>query len=213
MQSSLLVATLLLGVAASASVYSTGRVYDHLCTGKDSGEKVATNTCNAFVTCHEGVATLQNCEQGKLYDSARGECDWAGNVHCEEWVGTPQGPAPNCQGRVGQMLRNPYDCSSFYFCEHNAALLMHCDSGLYFDSNLSICNWKENVQCRTDIIPTDPSAPDCIDKDWMYFPNYVNCGTYYRCENSAAVLYSCPEGLLFDPLLLTCNWAPSVKCY
>lgn len=56
-------------------------------------------------------------------------------------------------------------------------------------------------------------SQDCFGKDWTYFPNYANCGTYYRCENNEAVLYSCPEALLFDPNNLTCNWAPSVQCY
>lgn len=132
---------------------------DDACVGKVNGVLVATNTCNSFVTCFNGAGTVHNCEQGKLFNETIGQCDWAMNVNCEEHVGTPQGPAPNCHGRYGQMLRNPYDCSSFYRCEHNAALLFHCDEGLYFDTTINNCNWKQNVVCRIDDMPVDEGAP------------------------------------------------------
>lgn len=156
----LLVTILLLGaaVAVQSRLFAT-RNDDDLCIGKPNGVKVATGTCNSFVTCSNGVAIMQSCQQGQLFNNNTSECDWAANVDCVELVGAPQGPAPSCQGRIGQMLRNPYDCSSFYFCEHNAALLFHCDTGLYFDPNISNCNWKENVQCRIDTVPINPDAP------------------------------------------------------
>lgn len=152
-------ATILISAAVAHPHSASPRVDDHLCIGKTNGEKVATTTCNAFVTCYDGVATAQSCETGKLFNSTVNECDRAQNVKCDEVVGAPQGPAPSCQGRVGQMLRNPYDCSSFYFCEHNAALLFYCEKGLFFDTTINNCNWKENVQCRTDQLPTDADAP------------------------------------------------------
>lgn len=157
----LLVVTLSLAVVAVSAHprLLAARLEDNVCLGKVNGQQVATSTCNSYVTCYNGTGIPQSCNHGMLFNETIGMCDWAQNVKCEEFVGIPQGPAPNCQGRVGQMLRNPYDCSSFYFCEHNAALLMRCDEGLYFDSTINNCNWKDNVVCRIDQVPTDPNAP------------------------------------------------------
>lgn len=160
MQFLLLVSTLLVSSAMAARPQVAGpHVEDSLCIGKANGQKVATSTCNSFVTCNGGIAVTESCEQGKLFNVKIEDCDWARNVNCTELIGAPQGAAPNCQGRIGQMLRNPYDCSSFYFCEHNQALLFHCDSGLYFDTKINNCNWKESVVCRIDDLPMDPDAP------------------------------------------------------
>lgn len=158
-----LVTTLLATTAIVATSASRSpRVTDELCVGKANGERVPTNTCNSFVTCIGGVGILQTCGQGMLFSESLNKCELAENVECNETMGAAQGPAPNCQGRNGQMLRNPYDCTSFYFCEHNAALLFYCDAGLFFDTKINNCNWKDNVVCRIDVVPTDPDAPVSI---------------------------------------------------
>lgn len=155
-----LLVTALLAVAVTANpTLKAARVEENVCLNLPNGQTVATSTCNSYVLCQDNFAYTQVCDQGKLFNATVGMCDLAQNVNCEEFVGTPQGPAPSCEGRTGQMLRNPYDCSSFYHCEHNAALLMHCDEGLYFDSAIGNCNWKANVVCRVDQWTVDPNAP------------------------------------------------------
>lgn len=136
-----------------------GRIDDHLCSGHADGHKAATNNCNSFVICENGIGHLQTCDQGLLFNQNQGYCDWAENVRCQELVGPPQGAAPNCQGRDGEMIRNNYDCSSYYLCEHNAALLYYCDNGLYFDPAINNCNWKANVVCTVEELPVTPNTP------------------------------------------------------
>lgn len=126
------------------------RVHDHLCLGKLNGQKIATDNCNSFVTCNGGFGHLQSCDTGLLFNQTAGYCDWPENVRCNEWVGPLSGAAPSCEGKNGQMIRNPYDCSSFYYCENSNALLYYCAQGLHFDANIKACNWKESVDCSTD---------------------------------------------------------------
>lgn len=135
------------------------RIHDHLCIGKAEGERVATDMCNSFVFCEGGVGYMRSCGSGLLFNTNAGYCDAAANVLCRELIGPPQGSSPDCQGREGAMLANPYDCSSFYVCQHNAALLYYCDNGLFYDSAIGGCNWRENVRCVPADLPTDPNIP------------------------------------------------------
>lgn len=138
----------------------SARVDDHLCYGHPDGKKFATNNCNSFIICENAKGVLQSCDFGLLFNQNTEICDWAENVHCGELVGPPQGAAPSCVGREGDYLPNPYDCASFYVCEHNAALLYHCDYGLHFDTSISTCNWKDNVQCVVENLPEQhPHVP------------------------------------------------------
>ncbi|XP_055599883.1 probable chitinase 10 [Uranotaenia lowii] len=43
-------------------------------------------------------------------------------------------------------------------------------------------------------------------------PVTENCSAYIVCEYNTQSLRYCPEGLLFDPQYLVCNWAMMVKC-
>ncbi len=45
------------------------------------------------------------------------------------------------------LLPNPADCSSFYSCNNGVAILMHCPDGLYFNDELEVCDWPQNVNC------------------------------------------------------------------
>lgn len=138
---------------AKAPPSVSARVDDHLCVGQEDGQKIATNNCNSFIMCDNGVGRLQACEDGLLFDQEEGYCNWAQDVECGELVGPPQGAAPDCAGHEGEYLPNPYDCSTFYVCEHNAALIYNCEAGLYFDPAISNCNWKDSVQCVTQQLP------------------------------------------------------------
>lgn len=143
------------------------RVNDHLCIGKAEGERVATDMCNSFVSCEGGVGYMRSCGSGLLFNQNAGYCDAAANVLCRELIGPPQGSSPDCNGREGAMLANPYDCSSFYVCQHNAALLYYCDNGLFYDSHIGGCNWRENVRCSPEDLPVDPNIP-VGSTSWIY---------------------------------------------
>ncbi len=48
----------------------------------------------------------------------------------------------------GEFVRDPEDCSSFFTCfTGKATKKSTCNSGLFFDSKIRVCNWKANVVC------------------------------------------------------------------
>ncbi|XP_055694779.1 chondroitin proteoglycan-2-like [Lutzomyia longipalpis] len=184
------------------------------CHNQADGRKFPTRNCNSFVICISGQPKLQSCDWGLLFNADLEVCDWAANVRCYETSGPPIGPAPDCKYQDGAYLPNIYDCNSFYVCQNNVPMLQRCDAALVFDPSIGTCNWPNQVNCVPEPLPdVDPFLPDCNGREWEYIAHPANCGAYYRCEHNRAVLYHCDEGLLFDPRLLTCNWAPQVVCF
>ena len=41
------------------------------------------------------------------------------------------------------------DCGSYYMCDAGLnPVFMNCPDGLFWDENLNVCNWPENVECE-----------------------------------------------------------------
>lgn len=56
-------------------------------------------------------------------------------------------------------------------------------------------------------------APICRkDNHLELYPDITDCSRYFRCEHNYPVLHQCPENLLYDPSLKTCNWEHNVVC-
>merc|ERR1712038_761606 len=51
---------------------------------------------------------------------------------------------------------HPYDCSLYYQCHGEWPILMECPGDLYWDPDLNVCNWPDQVDCKpkTPIVPT-----------------------------------------------------------
>ncbi|KAL7296156.1 hypothetical protein TKK_0010697 [Trichogramma kaykai] len=47
-----------------------------------------------------------------------------------------------------KLYRNPENCGTFYNCGvGHVPYLMECPAGLYFNEELKVCDWPQNVQC------------------------------------------------------------------
>merc|ERR1712088_195742 len=56
-------------------------------------------------------------------------------------------------------------------------------------------------------------ANPCQNNEDVYFPDPEDCGRFYMCVDGAVVGHmSCPEGLLWNTDLLTCDWPRNVEC-
>ena len=44
-------------------------------------------------------------------------------------------------------LPSPTDCSKYYVCVHSQPIEMSCPEGLWWDNELNVCNFPENVTC------------------------------------------------------------------
>jgi len=44
-------------------------------------------------------------------------------------------------------IPSPVDCSKYYVCVHSEPHEMSCPDGLWFDTELNVCNYPQNVKC------------------------------------------------------------------
>merc|ERR1711872_794601 len=56
-------------------------------------------------------------------------------------------------------------------------------------------------------------ANPCQNDQDVYFPDREDCGRFYMCRNGGVVGHmNCPDGLLWNTDLLTCDWPRNVEC-
>jgi len=73
--------------------------------------------------------------------------------------------------------------------------------------------------------PTDPTATtqstttqnpdvefDCNGRNDGMYPHPADCAQFVGCRNGQATFYKCPEPLLFDPIMETCNLPEETNC-
>jgi len=53
-----------------------------------------------------------------------------------------------CDDRPNGYYRDPEDCSAFYQCWSGLTYYTECPSGLFFNEELIICDWPDNVDCN-----------------------------------------------------------------
>ena len=49
-------------------------------------------------------------------------------------------------------------------------------------------------------------------EDGIFKPHPYECNKYFECVYNTALTLTCPEGLVFDPELETCDWNFNVNC-
>merc|ERR1712223_2035054 len=55
-------------------------------------------------------------------------------------------------------------------------------------------------------------ANPCQNDQDVYFPDREDCGRFYMCRNGEVVGHmNCPDGLLWNTDLLTCDWPRNVE--
>merc|ERR1712212_552741 len=68
-------------------------------------------------------------------------------------VPTTQAPSGLCSGGE-TIVSDPEDCSCFYTCSNGNAVSECCSTGLIFNADAGMCDWKFNYDC-----PSSTEAP------------------------------------------------------
>ena len=45
-----------------------------------------------------------------------------------------------------------------------------------------------------------------------FVPDPCDCSKYFVCEYQVSTIQYCPDGLMFDPIALQCDWPANVDC-
>uniref|UniRef100_U5EYE2 chitinase n=1 Tax=Corethrella appendiculata TaxID=1370023 RepID=U5EYE2_9DIPT len=68
------------------------------------------------------------------------------------------------------------------------------------------------TQSNTNTTPGGGSGGSSECTQTGIFPDPNNCSKYFLCHDTTKFEYTCPAGLLFDPVNLVCNWPDNVNC-
>ena len=92
-------------------------------------------------------------------------------------------------------------CNTFYNCGNGKATLQKCPWPLVFHSSVNGCDKPTDSDC---IKPNVVCPSDGIQ------PNPAEQTSFFLCDHGVATLMQCADGLRYDKVLQTCNWANQV---
>ena len=152
------------------------------------------------------------CAPGTAFNPEIGVCDWPYNVEgcgapvydpkCTDSDGNPTSSAP---------FEKPNDCDQFYQCANGILHTLSCPDQTSFNPEIGVCDWSYNV----DGCGADQSNQPCLDSNGkptstLPFPNPDDCATFHQCSWGTLHTFDCPDGLVFNPDLLVCDWPYNV---
>nr|CAD7457549.1 unnamed protein product [Timema tahoe] len=128
----------------------------------------------------------------------------------------------NCTGQG--FVRDSNDCAVYYRCEWAMKHTYICPEGLFYDSQLTLCNWPELTDCplqaaimeQTTLVPpvmvsTAGSVAVLCQSNGMFEDSY-DCRGYYVCQDGQPQRYTCSLGQSFNPSTGLCHYGTSPRC-
>ncbi|KAK9877556.1 hypothetical protein WA026_018662 [Henosepilachna vigintioctopunctata] len=201
--------------------------------GKLKGDE---QDCQKFYQCtHTGWAPLM-CKDGLFFNEEISVCDWPkAGTKCGKDTHEDDHSSDGHQGQddqhkfetcevVGKLKGDEQDCQKFYQCTHTGWAPMKCKDGLFFNEEISVCDWpKAGTKCGKDTHEDDHSSDghqgqdeqpnlDPCTKLGMMKPDTEHCDLYYQCTSCGWSLKPCKSGLLFNPKSSVCDKPERVTC-
>jgi len=106
-------------------------------------------------------------------------------------------------------------CDKYWHCRDGIAELKTCGNGLGFldtDDTFTLeqCAELHLVECgdRTEVEP--PISTDHCPRLYGTFPDPLDCGVFWKCQDGKPNKYNCPPGLAYDQVSRGCRWADQV---
>ncbi|CAK1580894.1 unnamed protein product [Parnassius mnemosyne] len=123
------------------------------------------NDCSLFFYCVWGEKVQRSCPNSLHFNRKLQVCDWPQFAECTVnditgiillvsflalfGIGYADNQCPKEQETNWQieLLLKHEDCDKFYKCTLGQPIEMRCPGGLYFNTEISQCDWKDNVDC------------------------------------------------------------------
>ncbi|CAB3378169.1 protein obstructor-E [Cloeon dipterum] len=172
--------------------------------------------CDHFFKCTNGTLTLEQCENGLLYDG-KGNVHEHCNYHWAVECGTRKAElvpinAPGCEFAFGIYPNAP--CSTTYNkCAFGVPHEAHCEAGLAYDDRTHSCNWPDllldvcNPEAVVGFKCPEKVDPKSVSAKFNPYPrfNIGECGRLVTCVNGYPRIVSCGEGKVVNDESLTCD--------
>ncbi|KAK9747265.1 Chitin binding Peritrophin-A domain [Popillia japonica] len=140
-------------------------------------------------------------------------------------------PTTGCSHAVCSKTDDPVffghatDCGKYCVCNYGFAVEMPCPSGLYFNTELDICDYPQNVSCNENLDQSTPAPPEspvnsescahevCMnDNSAFFYPHVSDCSKYCICSLGLTIEMACPTGSYYSQQLNTCNNDEDADC-
>ncbi|CAH0559063.1 unnamed protein product [Brassicogethes aeneus] len=175
-------------------------------------------SCNIFFLCTNGTLTVEQCENGLLFDgkgAVHNHCNYHWAVDCGERKAdlTPIS-TPGCEYQFG-LYPDTDGCSTHYIkCAYGEPIPQECEPGLVYDERIHGCNWPDLLleKCNPEAVvgfkcPTKVPSGSPAAKFWPFprFPVPGDCHRLITCVNGHPRLISCGDNKVLDDSTLTCE--------
>lgn len=150
--------------------------------------------CSRYYSCFNGLYQIMTCQDGRWFGLDPPGCYLPNTITCDR-----------CPSEG--IINVPIDesCTTFVMCINGNNIEAECSSGLRFDPIEGRCNLQELVQCDHNGI--------CPQTGQHTIADPTNCSNYIICFDGVEVITrECLTGLLWDPVLGSCNREENVVC-
>jgi len=119
---------------------------------------------------------------------------------------TARPDVPQCPESGTILLPDAKNCSLYYVCVNGGSFPVTCPEGYYFSEALQNCDVKENVQCKSEVLPKCPPNGTAL------VPDPADCSAFYVCIDGSFDRIECPNGYNFNVQQGRCDLEENVNC-
>lgn len=112
-------------------------------------------------------------------------------------------------------FRNTNNCVEYFKCDNRNVIPLTCPSGQVFSDINSECATASRRHCRKYNpykIASQYYCRSAYKTQKLFFPDLKKCHVYYKCVDSNAVQFHCPEPLHWNVEIDRCDWPENVLC-
>ncbi|XP_050304967.1 probable chitinase 10 isoform X2 [Anthonomus grandis grandis] len=137
----------------------------------DTGAYYPHEKCNMFYVCVNNQLLAQSCAPGLNWDDHKGMCDYMYKVKCigrkklaQQYTyfhdSTLLKPQPYASCGENMFAPFPGDCTQYMQCLWGKYEIFQCAPGLYWNSEMKICDWPKGSHCEQTDNEIEPAVPD-----------------------------------------------------
>jgi len=122
-------------------------------------------------------------------------------------------------------MEDPDDCTVFWWCVDDCPVQKKCEENFLYRMEDSSCVDNTKVDCgeRPCLDPSHcPSEHpttqmcdhpvDCNELGDGWHQDDYNCRKYWHCMDGIGEHMICPEGQLYNPIKIWCDWRENINC-
>jgi len=232
MVTSYLASAVLLAVAVLGQ--QNGDIAENFICPENNGKFPDPEQCDLFYICRKGVATIEYCPEGLLFDITRvnhEKCVLPHNVDCgdRQFVQEPSPDSdPKCPKANGVFDHDdPAVCNKYIQCDNGRAFEFPCPDPLVFDVKVGSCVRSEQKSELARVCDdtqeflevdgfTCPGGGDTVGPQNLLqahpiYAHPTDCQYYFSCyHNKEPNKFGCSEGNVFDAETQVCKLAEEV---